>query len=94
MALALPRLKDAKIDRVNLEFAYHDTGSADDLKLLPPHIDVGMGVVDVQAGAGEFKAPVNSQVVLCLLAALVILFGGAPNLLLGVLPRFVSDAGL
>jgi len=51
-------------------------------------------VVDVQAGAGEFKAPVISQLVLCVLAALVILFGCAPNLLLGVLQRFVSDAGL
>lgn len=44
----LPRLKDAKIDRVNIEFAYHGTGSADDLKLLPKHLGVGMGVVDVR----------------------------------------------
>jgi 5-methyltetrahydropteroyltriglutamate--homocysteine methyltransferase len=44
----LPRLKDAKIDRINLEFAYHGTGNADDLKLLPANIDVGMGVVDVR----------------------------------------------
>lgn len=45
----LPRLADAKIDRINLEFAYHGTGDADDLKLLPPQIDVGMGVVDVRS---------------------------------------------
>lgn len=45
----LPRLAEAKIDRVNIEFAYHGTGSADDLKLLPPNIDVGMGVVDVRS---------------------------------------------
>ena len=45
----LPRLKDAKIDRINLEFAYQGTGNVDDLKLLPPGIDVGMGVVDVRS---------------------------------------------
>lgn len=45
----LPRLADAKIDRINLEFAYHGTGDVDDLALLPPHIDVGMGVVDVRS---------------------------------------------
>ena len=44
----LPRLADAKIDRINLEFAYKGTGDVDDLKLLPPNIDVGMGVVDVR----------------------------------------------
>jgi 5-methyltetrahydropteroyltriglutamate--homocysteine methyltransferase len=44
----LPRLAGAKIDRVNLEFAYHGTGNVDDLKLLPPGLDVGMGVVDVR----------------------------------------------
>jgi len=44
----LPRLQDARIDRVNLEFAYHGTGTPDDLKLLPAHLGVGMGVVDVR----------------------------------------------
>jgi 5-methyltetrahydropteroyltriglutamate--homocysteine methyltransferase len=44
----LPRLTDAKIDRVNLEFAYHETGALDDLRLLPAHLGVGMGVVDVR----------------------------------------------
>ena len=44
----LPRLAAAKIDRVNLEFAYQGTGDVDDLKLLPGHLDVGMGVVDVR----------------------------------------------
>jgi 5-methyltetrahydropteroyltriglutamate--homocysteine methyltransferase len=44
----LPRLAGARIDRVNLEFAYHGTGKADDLKLLPAHLGVGMGVVDVR----------------------------------------------
>ncbi len=45
----LPRLTGAKIDRINLEFAYHGTGDLDDLKLLPAHLDVGMGVVDVRS---------------------------------------------
>lgn len=44
----LPFLADAKIDRVNLEFAYHGTGEASDLELLPEHLGVGMGVVDVR----------------------------------------------
>jgi 5-methyltetrahydropteroyltriglutamate--homocysteine methyltransferase len=44
----LPYLKNAKIDRVNLEFAYQDTGAADDLKLLPENLGVGMGVLDIR----------------------------------------------
>jgi 5-methyltetrahydropteroyltriglutamate--homocysteine methyltransferase len=45
----LPRLVDARIDRVNLEFAYPATGDVSDLRLLPKHIEVGMGVVDVRS---------------------------------------------
>jgi 5-methyltetrahydropteroyltriglutamate--homocysteine methyltransferase len=45
----LPRLKDANIDRINLEFAYRGTGNIDDLALVPAHIDVGMGVIDVRS---------------------------------------------
>ena len=44
----LPRLQDAHIDRVNIEFAYHGTGAPNDLKLLPAGMGVGMGVVDVR----------------------------------------------
>ena len=44
----LPRLKNARIDRVNLEFAYQQTGDISDLKELPAHMGVGMGVVDVR----------------------------------------------
>lgn len=44
----LPFLKEARIDRVNLEFAYQGTGEVDDLELLPEHLGVGMGVVDVR----------------------------------------------
>lgn len=48
----LPRLRDARIDQVNLEFAYQGTGAPDDLTLLPGHLRVGMGVVDVRTEAG------------------------------------------
>lgn len=44
----LPRLDGLKADRINLEFAYNDTGSVDDLDLLPAHLGVGMGVLDVR----------------------------------------------
>jgi 5-methyltetrahydropteroyltriglutamate--homocysteine methyltransferase len=44
----LPRLETARIDRVNLEFAYQQTGDISDLKQLPAHLGVGMGVVDVR----------------------------------------------
>jgi len=44
----LPRLRDLKVDQVNLEFAYDDTGEVSDLELLPAHLSVGMGVVDVR----------------------------------------------
>ncbi|MBC8231716.1 hypothetical protein H8E77_19370 [bacterium] len=44
----LPRLSEARVDRVNLEFAYPGTGDISDLKLLPKHLDVGIGVVDVR----------------------------------------------
>jgi 5-methyltetrahydropteroyltriglutamate--homocysteine methyltransferase len=45
----LPRLKDAQVDRVNLEFAYPHTGNVSDLKLLPENLSVGLGVVDVRS---------------------------------------------
>ena len=44
----LPRLREANVDRVNLEFAYPGTGDVGDLELLPKHLSVGMGVVDVR----------------------------------------------
>jgi 5-methyltetrahydropteroyltriglutamate--homocysteine methyltransferase len=44
----LPRLADARVDRVNLEFAYPGTGDVSDLKLLPARLDVGLGVIDVR----------------------------------------------
>jgi 5-methyltetrahydropteroyltriglutamate--homocysteine methyltransferase len=44
----LPRLREAKVDRVNLEFAYPQTGDVSDLELLPANLCVGMGVVDVR----------------------------------------------
>ncbi len=45
----LPLLREAKIDRVNLEFAYPHTGDVSDLALLPDNLGVGMGVVDVRS---------------------------------------------
>jgi 5-methyltetrahydropteroyltriglutamate--homocysteine methyltransferase len=45
----LPRLAGAKVDRVNLEFAYPGTGDVSDLALLPNHLTAGMGVVDVRS---------------------------------------------
>jgi 5-methyltetrahydropteroyltriglutamate--homocysteine methyltransferase len=45
----LPRLGEAKVDRVNLEFAYPGTGDVSDLTLLPSNLSLGMGVVDVRS---------------------------------------------
>ena len=36
----LPRLADVRVDRVNLEFAYPNTGDVSDLALLPAGVDV------------------------------------------------------
>jgi len=44
----MPWFKDLKLDRINLEFAYHGTGDVSDLTQLPNHLAVGMGVVDVR----------------------------------------------
>ncbi len=49
----LPRLRGARIDRVNLEFAYQGTGDPSDLALAPAHLGVGMGVVDVRTEAPQ-----------------------------------------
>ena len=56
----LPRLKDAHIDRVNLEFAYHKTGDISDLKQLPAHLGVGMGVVDVRTESPQSVEQIES----------------------------------
>ncbi|MDA0657561.1 MAG: cobalamin-independent methionine synthase II family protein [Planctomycetota bacterium] len=45
----LPRLEKLRVDRVNLEFAYPETGDLSDLELLPAHLGVGIGVVDVRS---------------------------------------------
>ncbi len=49
----LPRLAEAKVDRLNLEFAYPRTGDVSDLELLPGHLGLGMGVVDVRKEAPQ-----------------------------------------
>jgi 5-methyltetrahydropteroyltriglutamate--homocysteine methyltransferase len=56
----LPRLQGAKIDRINLEFAYQDTGHVDDLDLLPAHLCVGMGVVDVRGARLQEVAEIEA----------------------------------
>ena len=45
----LPRLGSLQVDRLNLEFAYPGTGDVTDLTLLPAHLSLGMGVVDVRS---------------------------------------------
>lgn len=45
----LPRLAEANVDRINLEFAYKGTGEVTDLEHLPARFGVGMGVVDVRS---------------------------------------------
>ena len=65
----LPYLAGLKLDRVNLEFAYQGTGEAGDLKLLPEHLAVGMGVVDVR---GEMLQSVDEIVALAAAGAEVI----------------------
>jgi 5-methyltetrahydropteroyltriglutamate--homocysteine methyltransferase len=44
----LPRLGNARIDCLNLEFAYTGTGDVTDLEELPEHLDVGLGIVDIR----------------------------------------------
>ena len=65
----LPRLKDANVDRINLEFAYPHTGDVSDLALLPAHLNVGLGVVDVR---GERLQSVEAIETLASAAAAVI----------------------
>jgi 5-methyltetrahydropteroyltriglutamate--homocysteine methyltransferase len=62
----LPLLKDADIDRVNLEFAYKDTGDISDMEFLPDQMSVGMGVIDVRQ---EKVNPVDEIVTKVLKAA-------------------------
>jgi hypothetical protein len=56
----LPLLRDARVNHVNLEFAYPGTCEVGDLKLLPDHRGLGMGVVDVRResvpSVGEIEA--------------------------------------
>ena len=56
----LPRLNALKVHRVNLEFAYTGTGDVSDLKLLPDHLALGMGVVDVRNEALQSVEQIES----------------------------------
>jgi len=65
----MPYLKDLRADRVNLEFAYKNTGDTSDLHTLPQHLSAGMGVVDVRA---ETPQTVDEIVALAMAGAGVI----------------------
>jgi 5-methyltetrahydropteroyltriglutamate--homocysteine methyltransferase len=83
----LPRLGEAKVDRVNLEFAYPATGDVSDLKFLPAHLSVGMGVVDVR---GERLQTVEEIAALAAAGEAVV---GARRLALNPDCGFAPDAG-
>ena len=83
----LPRLAEAKVDRVNLEFAYPGTGDVSDLKLLPSRLLLGMGVVDVR---GECLQTVEEIEALALAGAAMV---GADRIALNPDCGFAPDAG-
>jgi 5-methyltetrahydropteroyltriglutamate--homocysteine methyltransferase len=83
----LPRLADAKVDRVNLEFAYPGTGDVSDLKLFPAHLAVGMGVVDVR---GERLQSVDEIAALAAAGAAIV---GPDRIALNPDCGFAPDAG-
>lgn len=83
----LPRLGEAKVDRVNLEFAYPGTGDMSDLQLLPQHLRIGMGVVDVRS---ERLQTVEEIETLATAGAAVV---GARRLALNPDCGFAPDAG-
>jgi 5-methyltetrahydropteroyltriglutamate--homocysteine methyltransferase len=56
----LPRLAEARVDRINLEFAYPGTGDVGDLKSLPEHLNVGLGVIDVRSEQLQSVAEIES----------------------------------
>ncbi len=45
----LPYFNKLKVNRINVEFAYKDTGHAADLAQFPAHVGAGLGVVDVRS---------------------------------------------
>lgn len=45
----LARLDSVRVDRLNLEFAYPGTGDMTDLGIMPGHLDIGLGVIDVRS---------------------------------------------
>jgi 5-methyltetrahydropteroyltriglutamate--homocysteine methyltransferase len=44
----MPYFEKLQVDRLNLEFAYRDTGERSDLAHMPKHLGVGIGVLDVR----------------------------------------------
>lgn len=63
----LTRLKEVRIDRINLDFACRDSVAG--LALLPAHMGVGVGVMDVRSGADQTVEAMQS---LALAAAKVV----------------------
>lgn len=57
----LPLLNGLRVDRVNLEFAYTGTGDVSDLALLPAHLGLGMGVIDVRTETPQSAAGVQAM---------------------------------
>jgi 5-methyltetrahydropteroyltriglutamate--homocysteine methyltransferase len=83
----LPYLRELHVDRVNLEFAYPETGDVSDLRLLPEHLGVGMGVVDVRSEA----IPTVEQIAALAMAGLKFL--PADRIALNPDCGFAPDAG-
>src|SRR5262245_50401771 len=83
----LPRVADAKVDRLNLEFAYPGTGDVSDLKWLPQHLRVGMGVVDVRGEKLQAVEEIEA------LAAAGVAIVGPERLALNPDCGFAPDAG-
>jgi 5-methyltetrahydropteroyltriglutamate--homocysteine methyltransferase len=83
----LPRLADAQVDRVNLEFAYPGTGDLGDLRLLPAHLSVGLGVVDVRGQRLQSVEEIEA------LAAAALSYVPADRIALNPDCGFAPDAG-
>jgi 5-methyltetrahydropteroyltriglutamate--homocysteine methyltransferase len=83
----LPRLQSLKVHRINLEFAYTGTGDISDLELIPGHLAIGMGVVDVRTEALQSVAEIES------LAAAGVAAIGPARIALNPDCGFAPDAG-
>lgn len=83
----LTRLGELQVDRVNLEFAYPGTGDVSDLALLPKHLDLGMGVIDVRSERVQTIEEINT------LAATAVRYLPPERIALNPDCGFAPDAG-